>query len=238
MKNKMENARRGGSNSKKSYGVIFDMDGVLVESYRPHFESWRTVAREYGHHMTEAQFAGQFGRTSREIIHDIWGRSVSDEQILQFDRRKEAIYRDLIRNNIPAVPGLQDLLKQLKDDGAEIAVGSSGPIENVDLVLDGLNIRSFFSAVVSARDVKIGKPDPEVFLLGAQKLGLPPNRCVVVEDAPAGIQAAHSGGMKVVALTTSYPAERISDADLVCRDLRDLNPEKIEILLAPKDNLV
>jgi len=211
-------------------GVIFDMDGVLVESYRPHFESWRITAREYGKDMTEAQFARGFGRTSREIIRDLWGE-VPEAKILEFDRRKEAVYRELIREKIPAVPGVFELVSALATDGFKLAVGSSGPIENVDLVLDGLGLRKYFSAVVSARDVTKGKPDPEVFLTAAKKLGLAPNRCVVIEDAVPGIQAAHNAGMKVIALTTSHPKDKLVEADLIAADLRGMTANQIRSLL-------
>ncbi|MFA5864429.1 MAG: HAD family phosphatase [Phycisphaerae bacterium] len=216
------------NNQKQPYGVIFDMDGVLVESYYPHFESWRSVAREFGHDLTEEQFAHEFGRTSREIIRDLWGKHFPEEHIPKFDHRKEELYRDLIRENIPAMPGLDDLLTALADDGAKMAVGSSGPIENIDLVLDGLKIRHYFSAIVSAKDVTVGKPDPQVFLTAAKILDIAPARCVVIEDALAGIQAAQRGGMKVIALTTTHSAEKLAGANLIVKDLRNLNPATIK----------
>ena len=207
------------------------MDGVLVDSYRPHFESWRQTAREYSLDMTEAQFGLHFGQTSREIIHQLWGDRFSDDQIREFDRRKEAIYRELIQQNVPAVPGLHATLKSLADDGAKIAVGSSGPIENVNLVLDRLGIRTYFHALVCARDVTVGKPNPQVFLKAAEKLQLPSACCVVIEDAPPGIQAARAAGMKCIGLMTSHPRERIAAADLITTDLTGIDAQKIRSLL-------
>jgi beta-phosphoglucomutase len=217
--------------SKQVFGVIFDMDGVLVDSRQPHFESWRMVAREFGRDMTEAQFADTFGRTNRDIVHFLWGKGVSNDEIKKIGTRKEAAYRDLIAKNIPAVPGLQKLLPALYEAGAKLAVGSSGPIENVNLVLDGLDIRKYFSAIVSSFDVTEGKPHPQVFLTAAQRLGLEPKQCVVIEDAPAGIEAGHRGGMKVIALKTSYTPDKIADADKLCRDLTEVNAEMICSLL-------
>lgn len=213
------------------YGVIFDMDGVLVHSYQPHFESWRVTAREYGRDLTEADFARQFGRTSREIIRSLWGESLSDDQIRAFDERKEVVYRELIREDIPAVPGVQDLLVALHEDGAKIAVGSSGPMENIDLVLDGLKIRRYFAAIVSGKDVARGKPEPDVFLTGARRIGVVPARCVVVEDAVPGIQAAHRAGMKCIALTTSHPRERVAEAEYIAADLREVGPQTVRALI-------
>jgi beta-phosphoglucomutase len=217
--------------SKQVFGVIFDMDGVLVDSRKPHFESWRQVAREFGRDMTEAEFADTFGRTNRDIVHFLWGKSVSDDEIQKIGTRKEAVYRDIITKNIPAVPGLHQLLPSLCQAGAKLAVGSSGPIENVNLVLDGLGIREHFSAIVSSADVTEGKPNPQVFLTAAKKLGFEPKRCVVIEDAPAGIEAGHRGGMKVIALTTSYSPDKISNADKLCCDLTEVNVELISSLI-------
>jgi beta-phosphoglucomutase len=218
------------SRTELRYGVIFDMDGVLVDSYQPHLESWQLTAREYHLDITEPQFAHSFGCTSREIIHSLWGDTFTDDQIRQFDQRKEVIYRELIRKNIPAVAGLHGLLKSLADDGAKIAVGSSGPIENVNLVLDTLGIRNYFSAIVSAHDVRAGKPNPEVFLKAAQKLCLSPGQCLVIEDAPPGIQAAHAAGMKCIALTTSHPPDRIAAADTIVKDLGHITLDKVRSL--------
>ena len=207
------------NNGKQTYGVIFDMDGVLVESYKPHFESWRAAAREYGYDITEEQFAHEFGRTSREIIHDIWGQDVDDNKIHEIDDLKENIYRDLIRKDVPATPGLYELLQELLDNKAKMAVGSSGPIENINLVLDSLKIRKYFSAIVSAKDVKKGKPDPQVFQLASERIAVDSSRCLVIEDAVPGIKAAHNAGMKVIALTTSHRAEKLSEADSIVKDL-------------------
>lgn len=215
----------------QTYGVIFDMDGVLVDSYRPHLESWQLTAREYNLEITEPQFARYFGYTSREIIHAVWGDAFTEDRIRQFDRRKEAIYRELVHKDIPAVPGLHALLKSLAADGAKMAVGSSGPIENINLVLDRLGIRKYFSALVSAHDVTVGKPNPEVFLKAAEKLKISPACCVVIEDAPPGIQAAHAAGMKCIGLTTSHSSERISIADLIVENLLQIKPFIINSLI-------
>ncbi|NLX04489.1 MAG: HAD family phosphatase [Phycisphaerae bacterium] len=205
------------------YGVIFDMDGVIVDSYRPHFRSWRLLARENGLELTEADFARLFGRTSREILRELWPGGLDEVRVRQLDDRKEHLYRQIIRDEIPACEGLFDLLDDLAGGGVCMAVGSSGPPENVDLVLDGLNIRRFFSGVVTGRDVERGKPDPQVFLTAAAKINVHPGRCVVVEDAPAGLLAAHRAGMKAVAVTGSHPAERLVEADIIVDSLGQLD---------------
>jgi len=215
------------------YGVIFDMDGVLVDSYHAHFQSWRMLAHEHGLEITEQQFANYFGRTSREIIGELWGDVLAgdDQRVQTLDRRKEHLYREIIRNDIPLSEGLCELLGALAGDGAVLAVGSSGPPENVELVLDGTNIRHYFSAVITGADVTRGKPDPQVFLLAAERMSLGPQFCAVIEDAPAGIEAARRAEMKAIALTTSHNPDRFTTADMIITTLTDLTPNRLRKLI-------
>jgi beta-phosphoglucomutase len=202
--------------------VIFDVDGVLVDSYDAHMRSWLLMGREHGLTITEEQFASTFGQTSREIIKRFWGSDLSREYAEALDARKEAIYRDLIRERFPAMDGSVELIDALADAGFRLAVGSSGPPENVELTLDCLGRASRFNAVVTGRDVTRGKPDPQVFQIAAERLGLPLERCIVVEDAPVGITAARAAGMASVALVGTVAADRLGEADLVVRSLREL----------------
>lgn len=208
--------------------AIFDVDGVLVDSYRAHFESWRALARELGFELAEAAFARTFGRTSREIIRLFRpGGELDEAELRRLDDRKEALYRELVAERFPAMDGARELVDSLAKEGIRVALGSSGPPENVELALDRLGIRPAVSAVVTGRDVARGKPDPEVFLLAAERLGVPPPRCAVVEDARAGIEAAKAAGMVAVALVSTGRALRDfegSGADLVVASLRDLSP--------------
>jgi|YNPNPStandDraft_1061719.scaffolds.fasta_scaffold01388_10 beta-phosphoglucomutase len=219
--------------SQPQLAVIFDMDGVLIDSYRAHFESWRIVAAEEGLHITEEQFSHTFGRTSREIIAALWGdRTPGDERIRELDDRKEAAFRDLIRDNFPIMPGALELLDALHIAGFGVGIGSSGPPENVALTVEKLARRHIFGAIITGKDVTRGKPDPQVFLLAAEQLNVPPQRCAVVEDAPPGIEAAHRAGMKAVGLaSTGRTPEMLSRADLVVRSLFELSPERFRQLI-------
>lgn len=208
-------------------GVIFDMDGVLVDSYQPHFESWRLLGREQGHEISEPEFAATFGRTSRDIIAMLFGGNKRVEEIRRLDERKEAIYRDLIRGRVPIMDGAPELLKALRAAGARLAVGSSGPVENVELVLEALGDAATFDAVVTGADVTRGKPDPQVFQLAAERLGIPPERCTVVEDAPAGVEAARRAGMRVIAIRTSHTAGKLDGADWVVERLSELTAARL-----------
>jgi beta-phosphoglucomutase len=214
-------------------GVIFDMDGVLVDSYRAHWESWRLTAEEIGQSLSEQQFAATFGRTSREIIAAHWGAGLlSATEILAFDERKEHVYRELVELAFPAMEGAADLIRHLAAAGFRLAIGSSGPPENVALVIERLGVGDVLQTRVTGRDVSRGKPDPEVFLKAAEKLGLAPARCAVVEDAPVGITAANAAGMASIALvSTGHTRESVEHARLVVMSLRELSPESITRLI-------
>jgi beta-phosphoglucomutase len=213
--------------------VIFDVDGVLVDSYRAHLEGWIRAGRRWGFTMTEQQFALSFGRTSREVIRDTFGMTwLSDAQIRQLDEEKESLYRELVSESFPAMDGVLELLDALHGAGFALAVGSSGPPPNVDVVLDQLGRRHLFGAVVTGADVQRGKPDPAVFLLGAERLGVSPRQCVVIEDAAAGVAAARNADMKSVGfISTGRTAAELQHADLLVSSLRELCPARLLELL-------
>ncbi len=214
--------------------VIFDMDGVLVDSYHAHFESWKILAAETGCEYSRENFVAGFGRTSREVLAEQWPPEILKQRsIAGLDRRKEEIFRGLIAADFPAMPGAADLIKALFDAGWLLAVGSSGPPENVAQVLASLGVRRFVRECVTGADVTRGKPDPQVFLIAAERLGVLPSRCVVIEDAPAGIAAAKAAGMACVGLvSTGRTLEELADADLVVLALTELDAAVLERLLS------
>lgn len=220
-------------NDMNQMGVIFDLDGVLVDSYRAHLESWQSLAREYGTTMTEAQFASLFGRTSPDIIRELWD-SLSHDQVLAMAERKEALYREILGRNFPAMDEARELIDQLVEKTFVLAVGSSGPPQNVELSLQKLGRRKHFSAVISGKDVSRGKPDPQVFLTAAQRMDLEASRCAVIEHAPAGISAARADGMTAIGLSDTASREKLGHVDLVVNSLRELTPEKIARLIRSK----
>jgi beta-phosphoglucomutase len=217
--------------------VIFDMDGVLVDSYHAHFRSWLAMAREARLDFTQQEFDATFGRTSREIIAALWkDRRLSDEEIAALDDRKEAMFRQMLRADFRPMPGAACLLEALRRAGFALGVGSSGPPENVELVLDRLAERSLWGAVVTGKDVTRGKPDPQVFLLAAERLGIAPARCAVIEDAPAGMAAARAAGMASVGLvSTGRTRALLARADLVVDSLDQLTPEAMRALIEAKE---
>lgn len=216
--------------------AIFDMDGVLVDTYDAHFRSWREMAVSDGLQFLEEDFAPTFGRTSREIIVHFWGKDrYDDAQIAELDRRKEAAFRRRIEDDFPAMPGAVDLLRALHKAGFRLAVGSSGPPENVQLVVDKLGVRDLLGAIVTGEDVTLGKPDPQVFLLAAERLDVVPVRCVVIEDAPAGVAAANAAGMASVGLlSTGRTRENLAAAGAVVRSLNEISPSMLQDLIAQR----
>ncbi|MEW6272954.1 MAG: HAD family phosphatase [Thermodesulfobacteriota bacterium] len=209
--------------------VIFDVDGVLVDSYAAHYASWRDALRENGLELSEDDFARTFGRTSREVIRELFRGEVDDAQVREIDARKEALYRDVVARDFPAMDGAVELVDALHAAGFLLAVGSSAPPPNVELTLERLGRRAAFAVAVTGRDVTRGKPDPQVFEIAAERLGIEPARCAVIEDAALGIAAASAAGMTPVALVGTAREEQLREAGaaLVVRSLRELGPEAI-----------
>lgn len=214
-----------------SAAVIFDVDGVLVDSYQAHFASWRQLYAELGRDYTEAAFAADFGRTSRDILRRTLGPDISDERIAALDQRKESLFRAVLRGDFHAMAGAAELIGALSAEGFAVAVGSSGPPENIALSLEKLGCAGKVDAMVTGADVTRGKPDPQVFQLAAERLRMPAASCAVIEDAVHGIEAANRAGMTSIALTGTVTREQLAGADLVVESLRELNPDVIRKLI-------
>ncbi len=210
------------------YGIIFDMDGVLVDSYHTHFESWKRTVSTRGIEVTEEQFAKTFGQTNDVVISNL-KPGADEKEIREWDAEKERVYREILMEKFPAMDGATDLLKSLHEDGARLAIGSSGPQANVDCVLRGLPGAELFDAWVTADDISHSKPHPEVFLKAAERLEVPPERCAVIEDSLAGVEGARRAGMTVIALTGTASGEKLAaKAHLVVNSLRELTPQRLK----------
>lgn len=211
-------------------GVIFDVDGVLIDSAAPHLQSWQRLAEENGRTVTSEQFSSTFGRTNRDIIPILFG-DIPTERLRALSERKEVIYRALIRDRVPVVSGARELVRQLHLGGVRLAIGSSGPRENIELVIDALDAREMFQAIVCAEDVTRGKPDPQVFEIAIRRIGVAPGRCIVVEDAPAGVAAARAAGAKAVAVLMHHAAAAFEGANLVVDRLDHLSAYELFTLV-------
>jgi beta-phosphoglucomutase len=211
--------------------VIFDMDGVLIDSYKAHFAGWSRMYRELELDYTEEDFAADFGRTSRDILFRRFGDKLADARIRELDDRKEALFRDSLRERFTPMDGARELIDALAEDGFRIAVGSSAPPKNIEVCLEKLGHRGAIGAIVTGKDVQRGKPDPQVFQMAAHRLGVEPEHCVVVEDAVHGIQAANRAEMMSVALVGTATRNQLSEAKLVVDSLRELSPQLFRTLI-------
>jgi beta-phosphoglucomutase len=220
-----------------NYAVIWDVDGTLVDTAELHFQSWIELAKEIGKPFTRADFAATFGQRNPEIIPKIFG--IGDaKRVDQLGRRKEDLYRAAAKHGVALLPGAAALVEGLHRSGFQQAIGSSAPRENVDLILELTGIGRYLEAIVSMEDTQRGKPDPEVFLLATGKLGVVPARCLVIEDAPAGIQAARAGGMKSIGVTFvgHHSDAKLTEAgaDLVVKSLEQVGVAKVRQLLGAR----
>lgn len=211
----------------EAWAVLWDVDGTLVDTAELHFQAWVELAREINKPFTRDDFAGTFGWRNPEIIPKLFGREYDEAQITQLGDRKEDLYRAEAAKGVALLPGVQALLEAIARHGGTQAIGSSAPRRNLDLILEITRTAHRFAAIVAMEDTRRGKPDPEVFLMGAKKLGLAPARCIVLEDAPVGIQAAKAGGMRAVGVTFvgHHSAEKLraAGADLVVPSLEQVN---------------
>jgi beta-phosphoglucomutase len=220
-----------------NYAVIWDVDGTLVDTAELHFQSWIELAKEIDKPFTRADFAATFGQRNPEIIPKIFG--IADaKRVDELGRRKEDLYRAAAKHGVALLPGAAALVEGLHRVGYHQAIGSSAPRENVDLILELTGIGRYLEAIVSMEDTHRGKPDPEVFLLAAGKLDVPPVRCLVIEDAPAGIQAARAGGMKSIGVTFvgHHSDAKLTEAgaDLVVKSLEQVGVAKVRQILGAK----
>lgn len=202
------------SDDRSAVAVIFDMDGVLVLTEPAHWESWLEAARPRGVELSYTAFKTCFGRVNPDCIPILFGPRSADESAAIADE-KEAAFRRIVRATVPLMPGIVDFLSSLSEMGVRLAVGSSGPPENVRALLEGGGIARFFGATVDGAQVQRGKPAPDVFLIGAQRLGVSPAACAVIEDAPVGIRAATAAGMIPIGVTTTHPEAELREAGAV-----------------------
>jgi beta-phosphoglucomutase family hydrolase len=198
--------------------VLWDMDGVLVDTNEFHFRAWHEVLAEYGINLTREVHQQLFGMNNTGILSRVMGDRLTPELFSEIDDRKEKRFRAAIRGHAQPLPGVRTWLQRLKDAGARQAIASSAPLANIDALIDELGLRTYFDAIVPGADLP-GKPEPVLFLKAAELLDVPPENCIVVEDAVAGVAAAKRAGMKCIAVLTTNEAEALSAADLIVERL-------------------
>jgi beta-phosphoglucomutase family hydrolase len=209
--------------------VLWDMDGTLLDSADYHWLSWREVLAAEGFELTRKRFAESFGRRNDATLRAYFGEEFPLSEVERIGAIKEARYREIVRTRgVELLPGVGRWLARLKADGWRQALASSASLLNVEAILGALKIADFFDAIVSAEDVQTGKPDPEVFLVAADRVSTSPARCVVIEDAPAGIEAARLAGMRNIGVQSSHTSLA---ADVVVRTLEELPEDAFDCLV-------
>jgi beta-phosphoglucomutase len=202
--------------------ALWDMDGTLIDSEEFHWRAWLDTMTSEGIAVTREQFLSTFGLRNDAIIPRWLGSASDPERVVRIGDAKEAMYRELVRaKGMSPLPGVERWVRRLNKNGWRQAIASSAPRLNVEVVLDATGLAACFQAIVSAEDVRHGKPDPEVFLTAASRVGVPPERCVVVEDAAAGIEAARSAGMRSIGVSrgNTLPADvSVQSLDLLPED--------------------
>lgn len=211
-------------------GVLWDMDGVLVDTGEFHYQSWKEVLEEHNVPFSREFFRQTFGMNNAGVLARLLGEDLTDELQAEISDQKEARFRELIQGRAQALPGVVTWLARLQEAGFRQGIASSAPPANIDALVDELELRGYFDVIGSGADLP-AKPDPELFLEVARRLDVPTEHCIVIEDAVAGVEAARRAGMNCIAVTTTNPAAALDAADMVIDSLDDLPADSFQRLL-------
>ena len=216
-------------NSLQPRAVLWDMDGTLLDSAEYHWLAWRDTLAGERYELARAQFVATFGQRNDTILRDWLGADLAVSEIDRIGSAKEARYRALVQEGgITLLPGVEHWLVRLQANGWRQAIASAAPRANVEAIVAALHIAPYFGAISSAEDVQRGKPDPQVFLVAAERVGVAPARCIVIEDAPAGLLGARHGGMRAIGVRSSHADLQ---ADIVVDTLAELPDDAFERLI-------
>ncbi len=211
--------------------VLWDLDGVIVDTGAEHLLAFQEVLPAYGIAFTPELFKEIFGMGNRETLAYLTGGELDEDLLTQIVEAKETRYRSLVRGRVQLLPGVLRWLSIFKKNDIRQAVATSAPQANIDVAMEGLGISDFFDVILSAPSNGLpGKPEPDVFLEAARLLKVAPSACIVIEDAPAGIEAAKKAGMFCIAVTNTSPRERLAQADRVIDSLTDFDPHWLTLL--------
>jgi beta-phosphoglucomutase len=196
-------------------GVVFDMDGTLVDNMDFHRQAWLEFLSRYDIHISDEEFHEKNIGIITEIVPRFFPGNLGTEEIIRLGKEKEAVYRNVYAKHIEALTGLESFLQALQDAQIAIALATAADKGNIDFTLDALGIRNYFSAITGSEEVSHGKPHPDVYLKSAAKLQLDPAHCVAFEDTPSGIRSALAAGMQVVGLATTHTRTELQDFRLL-----------------------
>lgn len=209
------------------------MDGVLADTSQFHYRAWEQIFKARGVNLSWEEFTHFFGMRDDKIIPMVIRGSYTKEEIIKISDEKEFLFRKFAKGYIKPFDGLIDLLNLLKADGFKMAVASSGTPENVGLITEECGLKEFFSALVYGNQVQHSKPHPDIFLLASKKLGVSPSGCIVVEDAPVGVEGAKKAGMKCIGVSSTHKRDFLKSADIVIDNYNNLSAEIFNKLINP-----
>lgn len=212
--------------------VIFDFDGIISDSEPCHFAATNEVLKDFGAQISKEEYYAEYlGFTDYELFEAVRDKSKADYKGVSIDRlveKKAVAFAKLIRQTDHLIDGVTELIEQLKNNEIKIAINSGACLADIKIMLAGSAIENSFDVIVSADDVERGKPDPQGYLLAIEELNaisdlpISAGQCAVIEDSRWGIISAKKAGMKVIAVTNSYPADELGEADLVVHSVRQL----------------
>lgn len=212
----------------KDFAIIFDMDGVLVDSNPFHKKALIEFCQSHGYNLTEEELRARiYGRTNKDWITNLFNGKVTGEDLKKYADEKEALFRRLYKGSVKPVDGLIGFLEHLVDKNIARAIATSAPRANVDFTLEETHIGKYFTTILDDSYVENGKPDPEIYLKTAAAINYDPENCVVIEDSLSGVLSARSAGAKVIGITTTHTSEELSNTDLVIDNFNTLNIETI-----------
>jgi beta-phosphoglucomutase len=211
--------------------VIFDMDGVLVDNTAWHIKAWTTFCQRHSVNMSPEQILSNLGNTNKDYLNFLFARNLHPDESERYGREKEEIYRSIYKEYIKPFKGLMDFFNILEREKFAIGLATSAPSINVDFTLDNLGIKDRFQAIVDGSRINKGKPDPEIYLMAAGMLNIPPDNCIVFEDSIHGIQAAVSAGMSSIGVLSSQTKEKLSKANYLINDFTEVDAKLLNQVL-------
>lgn len=202
-------------------GIIFDMDGVIIDNGAAHDEAWKIFCKKYNINLTDEELRKNLhGRANKDILKYLLRKELQESEVKEYEFEKESMYREFYKKDIKEAEGLIDFLKFLKEKEIKIGIATSSPVENIDFIMDSLNIREYFDFIVNSAMVKRGKPFPDIYLKAVEKIGLKKEECVVFEDSLSGIEAAHMSGIDVIGVTTANREEEMKNILFAVKDFK------------------
>jgi HAD superfamily hydrolase (TIGR01509 family) len=215
---------------RQARGVVWDLDGTLIDSAEQHYAAWRETLGARGRDHSREEFGRLFGQRNDVILRALFGDTLAPEEAEAIAEEKEAAYRRRVHaGGLEPLPGAMAWLKRLRELGFRQALATMAPAANVAVVIEVLGLGDLLDASATAEDVERGKPDPGIFLEAARRIRVRPSRCVVIEDAPAGLEGARRAGMRTVGVVSDHHEEL--EADVVVSSLAELDLDTFEMLL-------